>query len=463
MAHATLTLRIREVCLFPMKRITPFVLLPTLLALAPRSNLHAAELTQPPELAFPGALGWAATTPGGRGGQILRVTTLAPTGPGSFIAALNTKGPRIIVFEVGGVIDLGSVTASRKVSVSIKEPFVTIAGQTAPSPGITFIRGGLAIDTHDVVIQHIRVRPGIAGHPKKSGWEPDSIDTSSEARDVIVDHCSLSWSIDENLSASGKGFNGATAEEWRQNTSHRVTFSYNIIAEGLSHATHASGEHSKGSLIMDNVTDVLIVGNLYANCSQRHPLAKGGTWVAVVNNFMFNPGVQAVAYRLPEVLWHDRKFEVGKMDLVGNVMRYGADTRAGLSLLQLEGIGDLDMHLADNEVLDRDGKPAPLTASASGTTGRLREQSTPVHWPPNLKIIPASQVEESVLNNAGARPWDRDAIDQRIVRQTRERTGRIIDSEAQVGGYPTMPETRQAFSPADWDLHTMVRKAGLAK
>lgn len=442
-----------------MPRLTFIVLAAASLILGPSAPLRSATPGETaPELAFPGAQGWAATTPGGRGGQILRVTTLAATGPGSFLAALNTKGPRVIVFEVGGVIDLGAVTKPKKNTISIAEPFLTIAGQTAPSPGITFIRGGIAIDTHDVVIQHIRVRPGTAGHAKKIGWEPDSIDTSSEARDVIVDHCSLTWSIDENLSASGKGFTGTTPDEWRQNTSHRVTFSNNIIAEGLSHATHASGEHSKGSLIMENVTDVLIVGNLYANCSQRHPLAKGGTWVAVINNLMFNPGVQCVGYRLPDVLWHDRKFEIGKMDLIGNVMRAGADTRPGLPLLTLEGIGDLAVHLEDNVVLAPDGKPGPLTGIAKGSTAKLREQSTAVRPPPHLKIIPAAKVEESVLNSAGARPWDRDAIDQRIVRQTRDRTGRIIDSEAQVGGYPAPPETREKFNPAEWDLRTMTRK-----
>jgi pectate lyase len=248
----------------------------------------AAANAQPAstERAFPSAEGWAATTPGGRNGKILRVTTLAPDGPGSFLAALNTQGPRTIVFEVGGVIDLGKVTGPRRTSVAITEPFLTIAGQTAPSPGITFTRGGLAIDTHDVIIRHIRVRPGAAGYAKKIGWEPDGIDTSSAAHDIIVDHCSLTWAVDENLSASGKPFTGANPDEWRKNTSHRITFSHNIIAEGLSHSTHASGEHSKGSLIMDNVTDVLILGNLYAHCSQRHPLAKGGVWVAIVNNLM---------------------------------------------------------------------------------------------------------------------------------------------------------------------------------
>ena len=113
--------------------------------------------------AFPGAQGWAAATPGGRGGRILRVTTLAADGPGSLKAALEAKGPRIVVFEVGGVIDLGRST------LTITEPFLTIAGQTAPSPGITIIRGGIDIRAHDVIVRHLRVRPGVDGQPKRSG------------------------------------------------------------------------------------------------------------------------------------------------------------------------------------------------------------------------------------------------------------------------------------------------------
>ena len=424
------------------------LVLASCLSLAP-AGAPAADATPH---AFPGAEGWAAATPGGRGGQILKVTTLAAKGPGSFLAALNAKGPRIIVFEVGGVIDLSGQT------VVIREPFLTIAGQTAPSPGITFIRQEFQVATHDVVIRHLRVRTGEAGHAKHSGWEADGLSTIADARDVIVDHCSFAWATDENLSASGKPFIGATAAEWREHTSHRVTFSNNIIAEGLSHSTHTSGEHSKGSLVMDNVTGVLIVGNLYANNSQRHPLAKGGTWVAVVNNLIVNPGAQAVGYRLPDVLWHDRLLEAGKMELVGNVMHAGADTAPGLALLTLEGIGDLAVHVADNVNLDRAGRSVRFTARNPAATGKILEQATPVYWPPGLSAAPAASVEESVLAHAGARPWDRDAIDERIVRQAREGTGRIIDSEQQVGGYPSAAETRQAFDPAAWDLATMERK-----
>src|SRR4051794_31381387 len=99
-------------------------------AAAPAPSATASAPAATP--AFPGAIGWAAaTTPGGRGGRIIRVTTLAADGPGSLREAVEAKGPRIVVFEVGGVIDLGQKT------LTIREPFLTIAGQTGPSPGIT--------------------------------------------------------------------------------------------------------------------------------------------------------------------------------------------------------------------------------------------------------------------------------------------------------------------------------------
>src|SRR5690606_40596515 len=102
-------------------------------------------------VAYPCAGGWAAATPGWRGGEIIRVTALDNHGPGSLRAALAHEGPRIVVFEVGGVIDLERET------LRIEHPFVTIAGQTAPSPGITLIRGGMEVATHDVVVRHIRI------------------------------------------------------------------------------------------------------------------------------------------------------------------------------------------------------------------------------------------------------------------------------------------------------------------
>jgi pectate lyase len=396
--------------------------------------------------AFRGAQGWAAETPGGRGGQIIRVTTLDASGPGSLREAVTTSGPRIVVFEVGGVIDLA------KQSISIDEPFLTVAGQTAPSPGITLIRGGIQIATHDVVIRHLRVRPGEAGAGKKSGWEVDAIATNA-AYNVIVDHCSCTWATDENLSASGPRFAGGdTVEQWRKSTSHRVTFSNCIVAECLHRSTHGKGPHSKGSLIHDNATEIAIIANLYASNVQRNPLFKGGAQGVIVNNFISNPGNRAIHYRLPAGEWEGRVYATGQMAVVGNVMQSGIDTVDGLPLVKYDGEGVFSVFLKDNLAMDRKGKEVEHFVGASPRPGReCRMLSDLPFWPAELEAMPANDVREYVARNVGARPWDRDEIDTRIVRAALDGTGRIIDSEEEVGGYPVAEETRTEFDPNDWE------------
>ena len=404
--------------------------------------LHADRIK-----AFPGAEGWAANTSGGRGGKIIRVTNLKARGPGSFAAAVQMKGRRIIVFEVGGVIDL------QKNSVTITEPFLTIAGQTAPSPGVTFIRGGINIDTHDVIVQHICVRPGEAGAKKKSGWEVDGIATGSY--NIIVDHCSCTWATDENLSASGPRFDGKTVDEWRSNTSHRITFSNCIIAEGLSHSTHGNGEHSKGSLIHDNATEIAIIGNFYANNMQRNPYFKGGVRGIVVNNYIVNPGKKAIHYGLPAGEWKGHEYVTGQMAIVGNVMEHGQNTPPDMPLFVLSGSGPVDVFARDNVALGRSGQDVRIIGT---NNKKCRCVDAPPLWPDAIEVVPVADVKDYVLKNAGARPWDRNAIDKRIIREVREGTGRIINGEQDVGGYPTMKETRSRFDPEEWNLVTMERK-----
>jgi pectate lyase len=401
-------------------------------------------------LAFPGAQGWAARTPGGRGGQLLRVTTLALDGPGSFAAAVNTPGPRIIVFEVGGVIDLGGKT------LKITEPNLTIAGQTAPSPGITFIRGGFDIATHDVIVQHIRVRPGEAGFGKRSGHDFDAISVIA-GHDVIVDHCSLTWATDENLSASGPRFTGTSPDEWRRGTSHYITFSHNLIAEGLARSTHAKGEHSKGSLIHDNVTDILIVGNLYAHNYERNPLFKGGVRGTIVNNLIYDPGPRALHYNLIAEEWGDHAHQLGRMVAIGNVLRGGPSTPADLPFMMLGGSGSVEWFAEDNIAVDAIGRPLPMTGRYSTAAAELIPIARPA-LPEGVRPLPSVQVQDHVVRNAGARPWDRDPIDARIVANVIEGRGEVIDSEAEVGGYPAYAETRQAFDPKQWNLDQMTRR-----
>ena len=398
-------------------------------------------------IAFPGAQGWAAHTPGGRGGRILRVTTLAGSGPGSFAEAVNAPGPRIVVFEVGGVIDLGMK------ELRIDQPFLTIAGQTAPQPGITLVKGGLTIATHDVIVRHLRIRPGDGGRPKRSG-DIDAITTVRGALDVIVDHCSLTWATDENLSASSTRFHGESEADWMANASRRITFSNNIIAEGLADSTHAKGEHSKGSLIHDHVNDVLIVGNLYAHNYERSPLFKGGARGHVINNLIYNPGQRAMHYNLIAEEWLGREYSRGEMVVRGNVMRAGPSTET-LALFMVGGSGGLDLVLEDNLAVDRIGQPIPQRGSYTTAPVRIDTPRRAPALPFGVRLLPASQVQDAVIASAGARPWDRDDHDRRIVADTIEGRGVIIDSQDDVGGYPQLAATRQAFVPADWDLDTM--------
>ena len=425
-----------------------------LLTAAAVGALPLPVLAEGEGLAFPGALGWAAATPGGRGGRIIRVTNLAGEGPGSLRAALEAEGPRIVVFEVGGVIDL------QRRDIRVANPFLTIAGQTAPEPGITLIRGGISLRTHDVIVRHLRIRPGADGAAAKSGWEVDGL-TTSGAHDVIVDQCSFSWATDENLSASGPRFDGGDrVEQWRQHTSRRITFSRNIVSEGLSNASHAKGEHSKGTLIHDNATQVLIVGNLYAHDYERNQLFKGGVHAVSANNLIYNPGNRCMHYALNASEWGDHPWEVGQLSIIGNVTRGGPSTRADLPFLIVEGQGDLDLYAIDNPARHADGRTMQEVGIISDREPKITRLSASPHWPTGFRARPSDQVEAWVFAEAGARPWAHDATDRRVLEEVRTGTGRIIDDEREVGGYPVMAETHGPFVEADWDLVTLTRKDG---
>lgn len=408
--------------------------LKTILASVAMNVAFAASPTAP----WQSPPGWTKTR-GGEGGRVIKVTTLAASGAGSLAEALEANGPRTIVFEVGGIIDLANH------SLKLSESQVTVAGETAPSPGITLIRGGLGITASDVILRHIRIRVGEAGHAKHSGWEVDGASTNA-AHDVIVEHCSFSWATDENLSASGPRFNGKTPEEWRAHTSHRITFYQCIVGEGLNNSTHGkTGLHSMGSLIHDNTSDIAIIGNLYTSNGGRNPLFKGGARGVVVNNLIFNTGA-GVTYGLVPQEWAGHEWVRGQITIVGNVIRRGpsspaapAPFRAGSPFAAPE----CDAYLKDNLCLDLDGRPmatqlAVYARPGLERPGEFRLMDHPLDWPEGLEAKAARDTAEWVLANVGARPWDRDAVDQRLVEGARTGRGKIIDSEAEVGGYESL-------------------------
>lgn len=371
------------------------------------------------------------------------VSNLNAEGKGSLREAIEAAGPRIIVFEAAGVIDLGWK------SLHIRNPSVTIAGQTAPSPGITLIRGGISITTHEVIIQHLKVRPGDGGRQRGSGTAVDAISTGKGAYKVIIDHCSASWGTDENITASGPRFDGENPEEWRRNTSHEVTISHCIIANGLNNSVHEKFEHSKGTLIHDNATGILLYGNLYANNVDRHPLCKGGTQTAIVNNMIFNPVKFVIHYARVTGQWKGREAVTGLMSVVGNYIQYGPDSPESIVTMKFQG-GPLDIYWKDNEVVS--ATPPNLF------TGSGNFVSTPPVWPEGLKALPAKEARDYILKNAGAFPWDRDEIDRQVIADIRENRGRIIDSQSQMGGYPIVKPVFREFRATEWNLDTMTRK-----
>jgi hypothetical protein len=362
----------------------------------------------------------AAETRGGLSGKVLRVTTLAADGPGSLRAAVESTGPRLIVFEVGGVIDLRGQT------FVLREPHATIAGQTAPDPGITLICGGLIVETHDVIIQHLAVRPGDGKGMKAPGeWAPDALgvrrSSAGPVHDVVFEHCSATWAVDENLSASGPA--DTSAADGPDATAHDIVFRHCLIAEALSHATHPKGEHSKGTLVHDGVRNVTIEGCLYAHNRERNPRLKGGTNTVVRESLMYNWGSACVGVGARGA---KRILEPAEVVLAGNVAIAGPDTRGRFFVKSVDPGGRVAMR--DNVVIG----------------AALVDDGVVVLPVPQLSVMPPWDAALRALRTAGSRPARRDAIDARIVRSVIDGTGGIIDSQEAVGGYPVRQATKRA-------------------
>ncbi len=384
--------------------------------------------------------GWTETR-GGAGGKTIRVTTLAANGPGSLAQALATPGPRLVEFAVAGTIDLGWT------GLKVEQPYLTIAGETAPSPGITIVHGGMSIVTHDVIVRHLRIRPTDGPRASPEDKHVDALSTGGGAHDVIVDHCSFAWGSDENLSASGPRFDGATPDEWRKNTSHRVTFSHCIVGEGVSAA------NSKGTLVHDNATDIAIFGNFYISLNDRHPLFKGGTRAAMVNNFIHNPGQRVMQFGHVPSQWTGRAIQRAALTMAGNVVHKGPGTAAEIAFFEIwPDYAPCDFYLHDNVLLDATGRSLPAVASVrdrqqpraapggapSGASGgeyrlvpfqpnaEMQQVATPPVWPPRLKARPAGETAAWVLANAGARPWDRDALDLKLIADAKSGRGKLL-------------------------------------
>lgn len=403
------------------------------------SSVNSGEV-----VAFPGAVGFGRLATGGRGGDVYIVTNTNDSGTGSLRNGITSaSGPRTIVFEVSGNIMLQS-------KLDINRANLTIAGQTAPGDGITIAGYPVNVVADNIIIRYLRFRCGdyniMAGNGKPAkgngnlkGSTAGALDVGG-ANNVIIDHVSTSWAIDETLSVTD---------------SNNVTVQNSIVSESLNDSNHEKGDHGFGSLLRGNGEGgTTFYRNLYAHHDMRNPGAGSNqTTVSIKGQLDF---VNNVVYG-----WGTRSGEaiggssggIVELNYVNNYVVANVDSRNAMSVwdeVKTEGILTFQTgnKLDSNINGTRDGADSGWNMFPNFTSAQKRSS----RWSfPVVPTVSADQAYDLVLNSAGASKV-RDAIDARIVQQVRTNTGRIIDSQEDVGGLPVL---NSASAPLDTDRDGM--------
>jgi len=228
----------------------------------------------------------------------------------------------------------------------------------------------------------------------------------------------------------------------------------------LAYSTLPKGEHSKGSLIHDNATGIVFERNIWAHNVERSPLLKGGAQALMINNLIYDPQLRAVHYNLMDLEWAGHVPVDGELTAIGNVMRGGNSTDEGLPFLMIGGVGDLLYYGRDNIAVDRFGNELPMFGRYGVTDAEIVVRDEPLADLSGYEIMPAKDVETTLLATAGARPWDRSEMETRVLFFIAEGRGEVLDSEDEVGGYPTFEATTARFDESAWDLSTLTPKSG---
>lgn len=416
---------------------------------------HPPRLPEAAIPAFPGAWGGGMFTTGGRGGKVITVTNLNDSGPGSLRAALEAEGPRIVVFRVAGTLKING-------DLNINHPDITIAGQSAPGDGIC-IAGTLNINTHNVIIRHLRVRRGVP-----AGGQGDDNIGGNPYHHIIIDHCSASWGMDENISLyrhMRPSFDGKTQIK---DPAENITVQWTISSEALDAKGHAFGGTWGGNpstfhhnLFASNTARNPSIGmsgpfdfryNVVFNW--RHRSIDGGDETSTINliNNYFKPGpatnddMRAVFARIEqrsmyspgsawaEGSWYPKESNrPGKWYVAGNIMD------------------------GNKEVTNNNWTGMRMNSGAmpnGGDPKNLARVNTPFEGWPVAPHQTADLAFESVLAKAGATLPKRDAVDARVTEMVRSgkpmtKTG-IIKDINEVGGYPNLTYNA-AKVPADGD------------
>jgi hypothetical protein len=369
-----------------------------------------------PVPAFPGALGGGMYTTGGREGKVIKITNLNDRGPGSFRDAINSKGKRTIIFDVSGTIELKS-------QLRIKNGDVTIAGQTAPGDGICIKGQEVRLEADNIIIRFVRFRPGDI-----QVGEYDAI-TGFGNKNIIIDHCSMSWSTDETVSFYDN---------------ENFTLQWCIVSESLNNSHHRKGEHGYGGIWGGYNASFLF--NLLAHHNSRNPRLQGTRnnpiddveKVEIINNIVYN--------------WRDKAIyggENGQYNIISNILISGPATQSSgrdeilepyqpFGKFFLEG----NVFITENgQIKDANWKNVSVTE-----LNRKSIQSDRAFGFKNMSgTVEALNAYDLVLKSAGASLF-RDTVDHRIVKEVKNRTFTygnygIINSQKDTEGWPVLNST----------------------
>lgn len=416
---------------------------------------HPPRLPEGVIPAFPGAWGGGMFTQGGRGGTVLTVSNLNDSGEGSLRAALEAEGARIVVFRVAGNIKIND-------DININNPYITIAGQSAPGDGVC-IMGTININTHNVVMRHIRVRRGVS----QGGQGDDNIGGSSPDHHIIIDHCSTSWGMDENISLYRRMRPSLDGTKRIKDPAKNITIQWTISSEALDARSHAFGGTWGGN-------PSTFHHNLFACNTARNPSIGMSGPFDFRNNVIYN--------------WRHRTMDGGDetsmINVINNYYKPGPATNDNMRAV-FARIEERSMYSPGNAWAEGDWYPKEENRPGkwyvagnimdgnkelnnnnwAGMRGpeHLARVNTPFEGWPVAPHETAEDAFQSVLKHAGATLPKRDAVDKRVTEMVfsgkpMTETG-IIKDISEVGGYPELtydPEKVPVDSdgdgmPDDWE------------
>lgn len=369
------------------------------------------ELPQADIPAFPGAEGGGKFSFGGRGGKVLVVTNLNDDGPGSFRYACEQGGARIVVFNVAGIIRI-------KTPVIIRAPYISIFGQTAPGDGVCIAGESVWLNTHDVVVRYMRFRRGETW----VGRRDDAIG-GNPVGNIMIDHVSASWGLDENMSMYRHMYNDSTGKQEDKFGTVNITIQNSIFSEALDTWNHSFGSTLGG----ENCT---FMRNLWANNAGRNPSIGWNGVFNFANNVIFNwvhRSIDGGDYRAQYNIINNY-FQPGPSTPNNNVGRRILKPESGRSKLKYRVYGRAYVNgniMQGNEAITKNNWDGGVQIEEMPGAGSYVEQ---IKWHKPLPMAPitilsATDARKYVLNNAGATLPKRDAVDVRIVKQVN--TGKI--------------------------------------